>query len=174
MFGMFKKKPVPGGPITFDFDVMVESPPADVYALVDWANPRNAKRQLGHSVTGQSPHFELGMKALANHQITNHQITFEVLEETPDQVYAFTCDIQPRVGRLVASTERYTFEDAGDGKCMLRLFNEATFIEGMSHREFEQEMIKMSVATNDAIMKLKVLAELGLEAAKSVEYATFS
>ena len=169
MFGMFKKKPVPGGPITFDFDVMVESPPADVYALVDWADPRNAKRQLGHSVTGQSPHFELGMKALAN-----HQITFEVLEETPGQVYAFTCDIQPRVGRLVASTDRYTFEDAGHGKCLLRLVNEATFTEGISHREFEQEMIKMSVATNDAIMKLKVLAELGLEAAKSVEYATFS
>jgi hypothetical protein len=44
----------------------------------------------------------------------------------------------------------------------------------MSHREFEQEMMMMSVATNDAIMKLKVMAELGLEAAKSVEHATFS
>jgi hypothetical protein len=97
-----------------------------------------------------------------------------VIEETPGEAYAFTCDIQPRVGRLVASTERYTFEDAGDRKCLLRLVNEATFIEGMSHREFEQEMMMMSVATNDAIMKLKVLAELGLEAAKSVEHATFS
>jgi hypothetical protein len=169
MFDMFKKKPVPSGPITFDFDLLVERPPADVYALVDWADPRNAKRQLGHSVTGQSPHFELGMKALAN-----RQIKLQVIEETPGEAYAFTCDIQPRVGRLVASTERYTFEDAGDRKCLLRLVNEATFIEGMSHREFEQEMMMMSVATNDAIMKLKVLAELGLEAAKSVEHATFS
>jgi hypothetical protein len=29
----------------------------------------------------------------------------------------------------VASTERYTFEDAGDRKCLLRLVNEATFIQ---------------------------------------------
>ena len=52
MFGWFKKKPVPSGPITFDFDVLIERPPADVYALVDWGDPLNAKRQLGHTVEG--------------------------------------------------------------------------------------------------------------------------
>ena len=59
-------------------------------------------------------------------------------------------------------------------QCLLRLVNEVTFIEGMTMEEFEQELMTMSVATNDALMKLKVLAELGLDAAKSVENASFA
>jgi len=169
MFGMFRKKPVPGGPITFDFDVLIERPPAEVYSLVDWADPRNAKRQLGHSVEGRSPHFRLGMTSMPD-----LQITLDVIEERANEAYAFACDIRPRVGRLESSVERYSFEAAGEGQCLLRLVNEATFVDGMTHRQFEQEMMMMSVATNDAIMKLKVLAELGLDAAKSVENATFA
>ena len=169
MFGWFKKKPVPSGPITFDFDVLIERPPADVYALVDWGDPLNAKRQLGHTIEGQSPRYRLGMEVLADHEITLH-----VVEEKPGEVYAFACDIQPRVGRLETSIERYTFEATEDGHCLLRLINEATFFDGMTRRQFDHEMMMMSVATNSALIKLKVLAELGLEAAKSVENATFA
>ena len=169
MFGMFRKKPVPSGPITFDFDVLIERAPAEVYALVDWANPLNAKRQLGHSIEGQSPHFHLRMSSM-----TDLDFALHVIEENAGAVYAYACDIQPRVGRLVTSLERFIFEPVDGGHCQVRLINEATFIDGMSRREFEQEMMMMSVATNDAIMKLKVLAELGLEAAKSVEHAAFS
>ena len=39
--------------------------------------------------------------------------------------------------------------------------------------EFEQELMTMSVATNNALMKLKVHAELGLDGAKAVEDASF-
>ena len=169
MFGMFKKKPVPSGPITFDFDVLIERPAADVYALVDWGDPRNAKRQLGHSVEGQSPLFHLRMSSMPD-----LDFTLEVLEEKAGEVYAYACDIQPRVGRLVTSVERFIFEPAADGHCLVRLINEATFIDGMTRREFEQEIMMMSTATNDGLIKLKVIAEMGLEAAKAVENATFS
>lgn len=169
MFGMFKKKPVPSGPIPFDFEVMIDRPAADVYPLVDWADPRNAKRQLGHIVEGQSPHFRLGIASMPD-----LQFTLDVIEERPGEVYEFSCDIQPRVGRLQSSIERYTFEAVGEGQCLLRLVNQATFIDGMTFAEFEQELMMMSIATNDAIMKLKVLAEMGVDAAKAVEEATFS
>ena len=169
MFGMFKKKPVPSGPITFDFDVLIERAPADVYALVDWADARNAKRQLGHSVEGESPHFHLRMSSMPD-----LDFTLDVIEERPGEVYAYACDIQPRVGRLVTSVERFHFEPVDDGHCRVRLINEATFVDGMTRRQFEQEMMMMSVATNDGLIKLKVMAELGLEAAKSVENATFA
>lgn len=169
MFGMFKKKPVPSGPITFDYDVLIERAPADVYALVDWADARNAKRQLGHSVEGQSPHFHLRMSSMPD-----LDFKLEVVEEKASETYAYACDIQPRVGRLVTSVERFIFEPVNDGHCLVRLINEATFIDGMTRREFEQEMMMMSVATNDGLIKLKVMAELGLEAAKSVENATFA
>ena len=168
MFGMFKK-PAPSGPMTFDFDVLIERPPAEVYALVDWADPRNAKRQLGHSVEGQSPRFHLRMTSMPD-----LDFTLDVIEERPGEVYAYACDIQPRVGRLVTSVERFLFEPVDDGHCRVRLINEATFIDGMTMRQFEQEMMMMSVATNDGLIKLKVMAELGLDAAKSVENATFA
>jgi hypothetical protein len=169
MFGMFKKKPVPSGPIPFDFEVMIDRPAAEVYPLVDWADPRNSKRQLGHAVEGQSPHFRLAMTSMPD-----LRITLEVIEERPGEVYEFSCDIQPRVGRLQSSTERYTFEAVNEQQCLLRLVNQATFIDGMTIDQFEQELMTMSIATNDAIMKLKVLAEMGVDAAKSVENATFS
>jgi len=169
MFGMFRKKPVPSGPITFDFDVLIERAPVEVYALVDWASPLNAKRQLGHSIEGQSPHFHLRMSSMPDLDFALH-----VIEEKAGAVYAYACDIQPRVGRLVTSVERFIFEPVDGGLCRLRLINEATFIDGMSRREFEQEMMMMSVATNDGLLKLKVMAEIGLEAAKAVENATFA
>ena len=169
MFGLFKKKPVPSGPITFDFDVVIDRPPSEVYRLVDWGDPQNAKRQLGHSVVGRSPHFRLDMTSLPE-----HEITLDVVEEKPGEVYAYSCDIEPRVGRLETSLERFTFEPVGEGQCLLRLINKATFIDGLNRREFEYEMMLMSVATNDALMKLKVLAEMGLDAAKAVEDATFA
>lgn len=169
MFGLLKKRPVPSGPIPFDFDVLIDRPAAEVYKLVDWADPLNAKRQLGHFVEGQSPHFRLTITSMPE-----HLFTCQVIEERPGEIYAFACDIQPRVGRLQYNTERYSFEAVGEGQCLLRLINEVTFIDGMSSGEFEQELMMMSIATNDAIMKLKVLAELGLDAAKSVENATFS
>jgi hypothetical protein len=169
MFGMFKKKPVPSGPITFDFDVLIERSPSEVYALVDWGDPRNAKRQLGHFIEGQSPRFHLRMTSMPD-----LNFTLDVIEEKAGEVYAYACDIEPRVGRLVTSVERFIFEPVGEGHCLLRLINEATFIDGMNRREFEQEMMMMSVATNDGLMKLKVMAELGLDAARTVENATFA
>jgi len=169
MFSLFKQKPVPSGPIPFDFDVLIDRTAAEVYPLVDWADPLNAKRQLGHAVEGHSPHFRLCMSSMPD-----HQITLDVSEERPGEAYAYACDIRPRVGRLQFNTERYTFEAVGDNQCLLRLLNEVTFIDGMSIGAFEQELMMMSVATNDALMKLKVLAELGLDAAKSVENATFA
>ena len=169
MFGMFKKKPVPSGPITFDFDILIERTPADVYALVDWADPRNAKRQLGHSVEGQSPHIHLRMTLMPD-----LDFKLEVIEEKANEIYAYACDIQPRVGRLVTNVERFIFEPVNGGHCRVRLINEATFIDNMTRREFEQEMMMMSTATNDGLIKLKVMAEAGLDAARAVENATFA
>ena len=168
MFGFSKKQRAPSGPIPFDFDVLIDKPTCEVYPLVDWADHRNAKRQLGHVVEGQSPDFVLHIASMPD-----HRFTLGITEEEKDKSYAFSCDIQPRVGRLKANHERYSFEAVSESQCLLRLVNEVTFIDGMTMAEFEQELMIMSVATNDALMKLKVLAELGIDAAKAVENATF-
>jgi hypothetical protein len=169
MFGMFKNQPVPSGPMTFDFDILIDRPVSDVYPLVDWADPRNAKRQLGHQVEGESPTFVLTLSFMPE-----HRFNLTVTEEKKDEVYAFDCDIQPRVGRLEASSERYTFEPAGEGQCLLRLIVEATFIDGMTTRDLEEELMMVSVACNNTLAKLKIHAEHGLTAAQNAEHVTFT
>lgn len=168
MFGFLKKQPVPSGPIPFDFEMLIDKPVAEVYALVDWADPGNAKRQLGHRVEGQAPAFVLHLDSMPE-----HRFFLELTEEKKDEAYAFTCDIQPRVGRLESSHERYTFEPVGETQCLLRLMNEVTFIDGLTMKEFEHELMMVSVACNNALVKLKIHAELGLDAAKAAEDGIF-
>jgi len=169
MFGIFKKQPVPSGPIPFDFDILIDKPVSEVYPLVDWADPRNAKRQLGHVVEGQSPAFVLHLSSMPE-----NRFALEVTEEKKDEAYAYRCDIQPRVGRLESSHERYTFESVGDTQCLLRLVVEATFIERMTMAEFEEELMMVSVACNNSLAKLKIHAEHGLAAAQNAEHITFT
>lgn len=168
MFGLFKRRPVQSGPITFDFDILIERPVEEVYPLIDWADPRNAKRQLGHKVEGDGSRLVLTMA-----EMPEHRFNFDITEAKPNEVYAYSCDIQPRVGRLAHGHESYSFERTEEGHCLLRLVNTVQFVDGLSKRELEHEMMVMSVATSDALAKLKIMAELGFDAAKAVENASF-
>ena len=57
MFGLFQRKAEPLGPFEFEHETVIDRPAAEVYPLVDWADPRNAKRALGNKVeqVGSSP-----------------------------------------------------------------------------------------------------------------------
>ena len=46
MFGLFKKKKASAGPITLSFAVDIDRPAEEVYPLIDWADPDNAKKAL--------------------------------------------------------------------------------------------------------------------------------
>lgn len=167
MFGLFKPKPAPEGPIKLTFSVLVERPPADVYPLIDWADPRNAKRQLGHSVAaidGSSSHFRLIMT-----EMPEHNFDMKVSDATPGSSYRFSTDINPRVGRLEASEEHYQLAPAGDGQCELTLTISATFFTGLNQKEFKQEVLMVGVACHNALHKLKVHAEEGVEGVRALE-----
>lgn len=47
MFGLFKRREEPAGPFEFSHSIEIERPAAEVYALIDWGDARNAKRALG-------------------------------------------------------------------------------------------------------------------------------
>ena len=167
MFGLFKPKPAPEGPINLGFTALIERPPADVYALIDWADPRNAKRQLGHSVSaldGSSSQFRLIMT-----EMPEHNFDMNVTEATPHSSYRFSTDINPRVGRLEASEEHYQLAQAGDGQCELTLTISATFFAGLDQKQFKQEVLMVGVACHNALHKLKVHAEEGVEAVLALE-----
>ena len=167
MFGLFKPKKAPEGPINLSFAVEVERPAEEVYPLIDWADPRNAKRQLGEAVEtidGLPNVFRLVMADLPEH-------TFDMLvtDATPHRSYRYSTDINPRVGRLEASQEHYELEPAGDGHCQLSLTISATFRPGLNEKEFRQEVMMVGVACHNALLKLKAHAEYGVEGVRELE-----
>lgn len=167
MFGWFKPKPAPEGPVIFDFDIEIERPASQVYALIDWADPRNAKRQLGHQVSevdGVPGCFTMVMNGL-----DGHVLEISVTEAEPGRIYAFNSEFRPRVGRLVSAHESYEFEPRGEGSCLLRLVTVVNFDDGLTMKQFKEEVLLMSLASHNALGKFKIHAEEGLEALKEAD-----
>jgi len=167
MFEFLKSKPAPSGPVEFELAVDVGRPAAEVYALLDWADPRNAKRQLGHSIApidGDPARYRLVMT-----EMPDHRFDMTIIEAVPHRSYVFSTDIQPRVGRLESDEERYSIEALGEDRCKLKLVTVAEFQDGLSMKQFEQELAMMTLACQRALIKLKLHAEQGLDALRALE-----
>lgn len=170
MFGLFKPKRAPEGPVEFTSSVEIDQPPAEVYALIDWADPHNAKRATGNTITaieGKPGRFDMVMSFMPD-------LTFEFLvtEAIPHTRYAFGCVIQPGCGNLAHSHESYEFEALGPDRCRVTLHTSTTFVEGLRMREFTDEVAAMAASVQSALQKLKLQAELGSEVAKALEENT--
>ena len=168
MFGLFKKRDVePFGPCEFEHSIEIERPAAELYAMVDWGDERNAKRALGNKVeqVASSPdRFRLHLD-----MVPDHRFEMIVTEAVPGQRYAYDCEITPPVGRLVACKEAYTVEPLGEGSCKLGLTVIAWFVGGMSEQDMAMEIMMMGTSGQNAIAKLKIQAEQGVEAVHALE-----
>jgi hypothetical protein len=167
MFRFPKPDPAPEGPVAFDISIEIDRPAAEVYRLLDWADPRNAKRELGHRVealddAGSAYHLTL-------REMPDHLFDIRLIEAVPGERYAFWTEIVPRVGRLERNSEHYAIEPIGGHACKLRLTVEATFKSGLSMKKFEQELAMMSHACHRSVLKLKIHAELGPEAVREFD-----
>lgn len=171
MFGWFKRNPAPEGPVQFDVAVEVDRPASDVYPLLDWADARNAKRQLGHrveAIDGSPDRFRLIVT-----ELRGHRFDITVTEAVPNRSYTFSTVIQPRIGRLENDEERYSLEPIGDDRCKLKLTTIATFQSGLSMRQYQRELEMMALACQRALIKLKAHAEHGIEAVKALDSAFY-
>ena len=167
MFGILKRKVEPIGPFEFGHSVAIARPAAEIYALLDWADPRNAKRALGNKVeqVGTAPdRFRMTLDFVPGH-------VFEVIvtEAAPGETYAFENEITPPPGRLVSSHETYSIEAIEEGSCVLTLLVSASFTGGLSEEALAMEVMMMTVACGNALEKLKVQAEQGVEAVHAIE-----
>ena len=167
MFGLFKRNQELAGPFEFEHSIEIDRPAAEVYPLLDWADPRNAKRALGNKVerVASAPdRYRLLLDLVPDH-------TFEMIvtAAVPGEVYAFANEITPPVGRLVASHETYDIEPLGEDKCRLGLKVVATFVGGLSDKKLAVEAITMAVSCENALAKLKVQAESGVDAVHAIE-----
>lgn len=171
MFGLFKPKLAPDGPVTFTLPVEIEAPVDRVYALVDWDSPANAKVQLGHHVepiSGRPGEYLLVMRGMED-----LRLEFGVTEAVPNRVYAFTCEIKPQIGKLLHSTERYEFEAIDARRCQVTLTTTAQFEDGMRMKDYTRELHTMAQASAQAMGKFKLHAEQGVDAVKEIEACQF-
>jgi len=167
MFGLFKPKPAPEGPVHFDLATEFACPADEVYALIDWASPRNSKRQLGHEVmpvVGVKGRFRMILKSMPEHM-------FELQETAVEHGsrYEYVCETLPPFGALVRTNEAYLIEPLGEGACKVTVKTEATFAEGLTLKEFKQEVLVMASACQSALEKLRIQAEHGTDALRAVE-----
>ncbi|MEP2734722.1 MAG: SRPBCC family protein [Erythrobacter sp.] len=170
MFGLFKPKMAPQEPVEFIGDVEIDCPAEEVYALIDWADPRNAKRNTGNEIIQDETDpnlFHMTMPAM-----DEFDFRFHVSEAAAPSKYAFTCTISPQCGRMAMSEEIYEFEATGDQSCNVSLVNRVTFIEGTTMDDLAEEVAMLSASVQSALQKLKLQAEHGADVAKSLEMNT--
>jgi hypothetical protein len=146
-------------------DVAVSA--ADFFALLDFADARNAYRARGMRIEAKDG---AGRKFLMKiPQAPELDFHFDVIDAEAPNHYAFAAVIEPLVGRLAASAESYTVWDVPAGGCRVRLDNTVTFQDGLRMRHVQEEFGKVTVASFNALAKLKLQAEQGVEAVHAME-----
>jgi hypothetical protein len=167
MFEILKRKVEPIGPFQFGHSVAIEKPADEVYALIDWADARNAKRALGNKVEQVSSSPDRYRMTLD--LVPDHVFEMIVTDAVPGETYAFANEITPPPGRLVSSHETYSIEPIDDGSCMLTLLVSASFTGGLPEEALAMEVMMMTMSCGNALEKLKVHAEQGVEAVHAIE-----
>ena len=166
MFGLFKRQMAPEGPFAFTDQIRIERPATDVYQLLDFADPMNAKIAQGHMLRpGEAP----GQWRLVMIGLEDHEHLIELIHAEPPLRYVVDCKAVPTIGRLQHAREAYSLEPAGANACTLRLDITAHLVPGLSARQFANEEKLLSAACHNAVARLKIHAEKGPDAARDAE-----
>ena len=167
MFGLFKPKLALEGPYPFEIEGEIAARAADVYALLDFADPRNAMRARGATITavgGAGQRFVMTLP-----QVPDLDFHIDVIEAEAPNHYTYAITIDPPVGRMAASTESYTVSDIPGGGCRVRLENAVTFQHGLREKDVPEEFGMVTVALYKTVAKLKLQAEQGVEAVLALD-----
>ncbi len=165
MFGWFRKKKVPKGPVEFDAEIEVAASTEKFFALLDFADPRNAKRELGHSIIEQGGNaYDLVMAFMpdAVFPITD-------IKRVPHSHYSYRCDIPEGFGALLFTRESYDIEPIDSDRCKVSMQVVGEFASELSMEEFAHEVAMLSLGCENALTKLQAHAEGGLEAVRAFE-----
>ena len=164
MFGLFKSKPAPEEPAQFDAAIDVDCSAETIFGLLDIADARYWKREVGSVEEVARGRFRLHLDMLPD-----HAFTLVVTDAEPGRLYAFDSQATPRAGRLVQTHERYEIVPTGSETCQVRLFMKAQFEIDMTMREWKRECDTMWLGVANALTKLKIHAEMGVETIREIE-----
>jgi len=171
MFGLFKPRLAPVGPHPFEIEGEIAASAAEVFALIDFADPRNALKARGATITpveGNGARFVMKLP-----QVPDLDFHIDVIESEAPNHCAYAIVIDPLVGRMAASTESYTVWDVPGGGCRVRLENAVTFQDGLLEKHVVEEFARVTMAMLQSTTKLKLHAEQGVEAVLAYEAEQF-
>ena len=165
MFGLFKKKMAPHEPVELAAVVPVDAAPERFFELVDFSDPANAKRELGHEVrqTGNG-NFVLVMSFMPD-------LEFPIVVEKCERPvrYAYSTQMPEGVGNLVRSEESYQIEKSEEGGCIVVLTMKAELQPGLTMREYNREIGMLTLSLQNSMAKMKLHAEGGIEDVREFE-----
>ena len=165
MLGLFKKKMAPEGPVDLVIEIEIDRPPEMLFAMLDWSSPENRQVAMGHTVVDAGEdQYMLHLKFAPD-----DPIAMQVVENVPNEYYKFVAALPEAFGCLDISEESYTFASNGAGGTKLKLETRAFFRDGMTMDQFQEEVGRVAIATQNALTKLRMHAEHGLAAALAVE-----
>ena len=167
MFGLFKPKLAPEGPYPFEIEGEIEASAAEVFALLDFADPRNAMKARGATIVPVEGNGQRFLMKLPQTPDLNFHI--DVIEAEAPNHYAYAITVDPLVGRMAASTESYTVTDNPGGGCRVHLVNAVTFQQGLREKDLPEEFGRVTVALYRTLGKLKLQAEQGVEAVLALD-----
>ena len=170
MFGLFKRgkaQLVPDEPIELKVSIEIGRPAAEVYPLLDFADERHQLRARGNLIREieSSPQTYRLWYNLA----PDLNFLFTVTEAVPGEAYAYSAVIVPPVGLRTGSHEAWTLESLGDDACTVTFVNTIHHVPGLTQTQLGEEIGKSSNAAATALTKLRIHAEIGVEAVEEFE-----
>jgi len=164
MFGWFKPKMAPEGPVEIEMDAEIERPASEVYALIDFGNPRHHKAQVGTITRTGDASYEMVLDMLPD-------LTFPIteLEAIPGKSYIFESVLPEGAGgRLKKTVEGCEIEPLGPDRCKV-VAKTLAYFHPMKLKHYDHELAMIAMACNNSLTKLKIHAEEGVERIREIE-----
>ncbi len=170
MFGLFNRKnsqPAPDEPIELTATIEISRSADDVYALVDFGDERHQLRARGNEI--RQVESDPLLYRLWYDLAPDLNFLFAVTEAVPSRSYGYSAMIVPPVGLRTGSHEAYTIEPLGEDACKVTFVNVVHHVPGLTAEQRNEEIAKSSYAASSSLTKLKIQAELGIEAVEAFE-----
>jgi hypothetical protein len=184
MFGLFRRREE--APIEIEADMDIGQPVETVYAMLDMASACNVMRERGHTVTTDR---EIAGRFYADDPgDASLGYVIDVEEAVSPRRYVIRMSFAGgrAVGVLLGDRSVYTLtpanalpdepDDGGaqeearnSGGCRVNLQSTFTVVPGLSRSKLRQHQAMLMVAVWNDLMRLKIHAEQGAEAAKRAE-----
>lgn len=164
MFGFLKSKMAPKEPVEIEMEIEIDRPAEEVYALVDFNDPRNQKAAVGKITRTGEKTFDMVLDMLPD-------LTFPIveLEAVPGRSYTIDSVLPEELGaRLLKTVERTDIEPLDANRCRVTMTTLATF-KPMKMKHYDYEVAMITMACNNSLAKLKIFAEQGVEAIRNIE-----